>query len=81
MQLCAFGFGGLNGGFSIFRELRLKTSILGHHIGNPIINKIMNNSKTVQARLNFFKKNTIAYLWELGVGLSESTIEFVAIAT
>jgi len=50
---------------------------LGPQIGNPIIKKIANNSKTVQNS----EKVTIDHLWEVGVGLSNFTFRFVVMAT
>ena len=49
----------------------------GPEIGNPIISKIANNSKTVLDR----EKVTIDRLWEIAVGLSESVVILVAMAT
>ena len=45
-------------------------------IGNPIIKKIANNSKTVRGG----EKVTLDHLLETGVGLSESAVVLVAMA-
>ena len=54
-----------------------KTPNLGPDIGNPILEKPANNSKTVRDR----EKVNVGQISETAVGLSKSAVILVAVAT